>query len=91
MAKGLTERMTIVLKMVHAATESAIAENKRRHEAGRFRRVPVGQVAKGDHTLFALEKRGLLDKSASGFGIEPGQYVWTLTREGQEELNGKSA
>lgn len=83
-------RMVARLGMVAGWEWQADRENEKRKRQGRFRRMLRGRVAKPDRTDFALEKRGLLDKTASAPGLLPGEFLWTLTEEGRKHLDANS-
>jgi hypothetical protein len=77
------------LAIIHGNEISADEENRRRAERGKFRRVPRGEVAPGDRTRFGLERRGLVDKSATAPGLNPGEFLWTVTEAGRKALNDR--
>ena len=82
----LTDYMRTRLRMTVADTDYYARRNREERARGKARGPYLeGRQAKPDRTYYALEKRGLVDKSASAPGLKAGQLLWTPTEAGRKE------
>lgn len=80
-----TPKMLAMLNLIDADTKWRARELDKLRRTRPLARGPVGYVAMGDRTLYALEKRKLVEKKPNpGSGLT---LVWTLTPAGREALD----
>lgn len=85
-ALKLSDPMRWQLELVRDDAKHWRDKNRKRRNGKLRHHQPEGHHSGGNRTLYALEKRGMVEKAPHPFLTS--SFVWTITEKGREALRG---